>query len=501
MDSQSSPRLLRPLATSMRADGAPCVRLSPHKGMRNAAIIYEAIRNLPDTTAVRGDFDKHSHPQTYFPSYSRKLMAGSPSTRAIRARNIGADRKEFAGFLSSIVEEAYRSKNSDRAVVRACAELKAVATGDDEGRREFRVGDIREPLRVIASAYMTKNVRRQTSPHHTLARGVSVRQLKQIDRFTHMSPGTFGRLVRALSPGHNEKYDIGPDLPVTEMKLVLKAYQNSLTTRHMNFAEFLRKQGVSPYLHAFAVRWLKISIPTQSFERIMLNDQPWAAELDNLCRLIVREYRRSSRVCLSDGADAEGLGLVYRRGPDRVTSQPVSPIASAQSPAPALIASTRPISPVLPGLSPLSVSTPEDEKALGRVLSQVETLPKLDLDFDLHLDLDDPGFGPELGLGPDFGIGSDVGSPTQRSPDDSLSMASESDANYPEFADTSQDALADMLVKSLVASGVTIDSIPLPTRDSALLDLLGAESLTSESSFAERAEPDAGADRKGMPSS
>ena len=60
--STNSPRVLTPTAENFPHEGAAFVRLSPHKSLRNAAIIYDSIKNLDDKTIIRGDFDHKSRP-------------------------------------------------------------------------------------------------------------------------------------------------------------------------------------------------------------------------------------------------------------------------------------------------------------------------------------------------------------------------------------------------------------------------------------------------------
>ncbi len=478
MDVQSPPRLLKPVASSIRPDGAPYVRLSPHKGMRNASIIYEAIRNQPDSTAIRGDFDKNAYPLAYFPAHVRKVIGASPGARAIRARNIQADRKEFASFLLSIAEAGYRSGHSKREIVSACAHLRQTVFDKDDSGREFRVGEIRESLRVLAHAYERKNIPVQKSPSQLATRRTSKRQLQQFDGFTHMSVDTFRRLYAALPRGRDEKYDIRSDVAIVEMQRVLKAYQQSQATCNQSFTDFLRKHGASPYLHTFAIRWLRMSLPQPSAARAQLDDLPWAARLDEICKQIVREFRRNSRVRFSDGEEAEGFLLAYQRGTKQTTFQQQKLTSVAESfpelpplPLPANPTPFTPKSVASPGLSPLDISTPEDERQLRRVISQVEALPRFDIDQDIDSDLsvdlprplpiDDSTFTI-----PDFG-----------SSDHESGEVNEDEAN--------ERALAAILAKSLVASGVTIDTMALSAHDGGLPDLPDSESLISESLITE----------------
>lgn len=475
MDCQSPPRLIRPVTSTLRADGAPFVRLSPHKGMRNASIIYEAIRNLPDTTAIRGDFDKHAYPQVYFPVHSRKTMSGSPATRAIKAKNIASDRQEFASFLSSIVDTAFRSKNSGRDVVKACVVLRDAIFSAAQGTREFRVGDIREPLRVIARAYTQQNVCRLGSPPPAKAHAVSARQLKQVDGFTHMSADTYRRLVTAMRPGRSERYFIGPELPVVEMKLMLKAFQKAQAAGKENFPDFLRKYGVSADVHAFAVRWLRMSIPKQSAERKLFNDQPWAAELDNLSQLIIREFRRQAQVSAQAGQEADGPGLVYQRGRN-TTLPPASAPVDAGSRQAFASARVPPRDLASPGFSTRSThrdDTPEDERALRQVMSRIEALPPFDLDLDIGFDMD---HGLPSGL---VARSASAGAPA---PDT-------------DFADP-DDALADLLANTMLASGTTIDYAPTSERDDNSQDGVGFDAQANDHRFSQQSKSYADSDEE-----
>ena len=77
------PRVLTPVAEYFSHDGAAFVRLTPSKSLKNAAIIYESIKNLPDKTLVRGDFDRKTRPYIFFPKRTKKKigLGGSLDTQ------------------------------------------------------------------------------------------------------------------------------------------------------------------------------------------------------------------------------------------------------------------------------------------------------------------------------------------------------------------------------------------------------------------------------------
>ncbi len=297
MDAVPSARLLKPITETIRHDGAPFVRLSPSKGMKNASILYESIRKMPDGTLIRGDFDKKGQPLVYFPDRPpKKLEVKLP----ILAKNIDADRREMASFLSSIVEAGYTSAKAQTRLIKATIDLKLKINAVNEQGVDFTVGDIRKSLATIAMAHNLTNVRKLTSPHRLLGKQDSRIQGKRFREFTQIDRKTFGRLSDALRPDSGGKYDTTPELAVYEMKQLLRDYRKRRLTENLAFSDFLRGKGLTPSMHFFARRWLEISSGEQTDARIKLSTEPWAKEMDRICPLIVREFRRGARIVSSE---------------------------------------------------------------------------------------------------------------------------------------------------------------------------------------------------------
>lgn len=125
MDASLSARL--PMPVNMGADGAAYVPLSPGKGMKSASIIYESIRNLPDATPIRGDYDMHAHPRIYFPDRTPKALRRHADTHASKARKIEACRREFSTFLASIAIDAIQSQGAAPKLAQAGMELQLMS--------------------------------------------------------------------------------------------------------------------------------------------------------------------------------------------------------------------------------------------------------------------------------------------------------------------------------------------------------------------------------------
>lgn len=84
--STNSPRVLTPTAEYFPHDGAAFVRLTPSKSLKNAAIIYESIKNLPDKTLIRGDFDNKIRPYIFFPKRPKKQIGQKNHLRPVEAK-------------------------------------------------------------------------------------------------------------------------------------------------------------------------------------------------------------------------------------------------------------------------------------------------------------------------------------------------------------------------------------------------------------------------------
>jgi hypothetical protein len=324
MQVTSDARLLKPVTESIRHDGAPFVKLSPTKGMKNASIIYQAIRQMPDGTLIRGDFDKKSRPMVYFPDRPpKRIEVKSP----IKAKNIDDDRRELSSFLSSIVEAAYTAAKPHTKLIKAAMELKFKINDVSENGDDFTAGDIRKSLHTIAMAYTREKLEQITSPHRLLAKQDSGIQRKRFREFIQINRKMFGQLSDALRPDSGSKYDTTPELAVYEMKQLLRSYRTRRLTDTISFLEFLRVKGISSNIYFFAKRWQAISSPTKTENRIQLDTEPWAKEMDKICPIIEKLYRRSARII---GDESRGWctqeWLVYSNPtPENVPPLPKTP--------------------------------------------------------------------------------------------------------------------------------------------------------------------------------
>ncbi len=373
-------RILQPSACPIDHGGDPVVQLSPHKGLKNASILYQGIRDLPDAIQLRGGFDRKTRPCVYLhkrspkkigelsrsaisaatpvkSSRTRTLALTSPvsgartripaapaggfgkkaSERFIAANNKEAEKQEMAAFLASIVDTIYASEAPDPKLVRAAIELKICAHAVRESGGEFTVGALRKPLRVIARAYALERLGQTTSPHRLIpTQGEALRQ-KRLTAFAGIGRDTQGELNKLMRAPAMSPYDTTPEIAVYEMKAMVRAYVKQPLDRKLPFRAFLRTYAVGSHLKYFARRWQMISIRPQPLERQRLSTESWATELDRICPIILGEEKRQQRHAqIKPVTDSEGSGsgsLLYQR-PTLPSLPPLPPTVNGTPPAP-----------------------------------------------------------------------------------------------------------------------------------------------------------------------
>ena len=299
----NSPRVLTPTANYFPHEGAALAKLSPNRSLKNAAIIYESIKNLPDETSVRGDFDRKSRPFIFFPEAAKEKEIQNLTT--IASKNIEANRKEMHGFLSAIASDGACFKKSDIHLTKASLILRHNCTRTMNEHKDFVVGDIKESLKTLAKAYYADLLEKKTSPHRLMGKQVSRIQNKRLREFIKIPGNTALDICAALGKNYVSKYDTQPAIAFHVFKSTVKKFLNQDVTTSKSLANFLRQHAVEPDLQFFAKRWIAITLPTMTDERIQFSTEPWAKELDRICEIIVKSNRRSTQLKPIDTLDAE----------------------------------------------------------------------------------------------------------------------------------------------------------------------------------------------------
>ena len=333
MQATSDSRALKPVMERFREDGAPYVRLNAREGMKNAAIIYEAIKSVPGKALLRGDFDRSGNPLIYFSESRKKCIGKLSASSPIKARNIEADRRDMANFLSSIAGAVENIDPPDQKSLNAASLLRQKVRQILTTHRDIHISEVREPLREISCIY--KRIERQkiVLANRALYRQQSLIQAKRFVQFCSIRGGMFTRLSDALKPANASRYDINPSLAVFEMKRFLNNYRKEKQDRSLKFSDYLRFIAIPQDVNYFAQRWMAISHRHRVEQRKKFETESWAREMDSICPMIIKAFHRQARVNLSNAdRNASVRNLIYQR--DSIVDFPPLPKTPLSSPSP-----------------------------------------------------------------------------------------------------------------------------------------------------------------------
>lgn len=285
-----SPDRIRPVAHYARHDNAPFVRLSPHKGIKNAELIYEAIRYKKSKELIRGDFTKSSEPIVYFPNRPKKKI-GCLQGEATTADNIKADRKEFANFIQSIVSTAQRAGMLDKQGLKVLLDLNAVCAGKQTDDRDFTVGDIRDALGVLSKISIRQTAQKFAAAHISPLKLQSPKiSPNELQEFADMDLQSSSQLINQMLACDGKADMPQVILAVVEMKALVRKYLNTNSGRKISFPDLLRREGVSQQLQLFARRWSSMA-KVSDLDKVFA-DAPWVGKVDLICGLITKQARR-----------------------------------------------------------------------------------------------------------------------------------------------------------------------------------------------------------------
>lgn len=383
---------LQPVANHYYHDGAPCVPLSPTVGIRNATLLYTAMKGGSDKTIVRGDYNVLGKPFAYFTGKEKKFGA-----HKIETSNIRAERAEMANILSTIGAAAFKEFPNNFKVYRAALNLKLLANSVPISR-DFKIGDLREPLGVIANAHSAAVKadahEKKVAKHRTTEpRSPAIRdqRLHQFIKFLSQDSDAVDLILRCLdcelSCG-----DIAGRAALLSVKRLIKNYLDlpsnkkiayqSLRVRQeahslnspgkKSLSAYIKKNADDPDLQLFARLWSKMNEDSSAREFIGVHS--WAAELTLISDLIL------GKTTNSDG----GMPVSARKTPSsRLVYQKIavgSPELSEEGDSSLVMSS-----PIRPEPQSLKferiVGTPEDESALAEVLSQNSERELLNLPY------------------------------------------------------------------------------------------------------------------------
>jgi hypothetical protein len=381
---------LKPIANHYYHDGAACVPLSPTVGIRNATILHKAMKEGSEKTIVRGDYNAFGKPFAYFTGKEKKFGA-----HKIETSNIRAERAEMANILSSIGAAAFKEFPNNFEVYRAALNLKLVANSVPISR-DFKIGDLRKPLAVIAEAHSAAmNAKANLSPfiaevhekkvakhRNTEPRSPELRdqRLHQFIKFLREDSDAFDLIIdhlgchkscgeeagltalRSMRRLIKNYLDLPSNKKIAYQSLSMRQEENTLNSSgKKSLTTFIKKNADDPDLQLFASLWMKMN--KKSGKRGVMGIYSWANELTLISNLILGNTNDVDGGIPFSARKTSSSRLIFQRNfvgapqwsqksdSSLVMSSPIRPEPQSQK-------------------FERIVGTPEDESALAEVLSQ-----------------------------------------------------------------------------------------------------------------------------------
>lgn len=339
-----SPERIKPVSSYVRHDNAPYVKISPHKTIRNAAVIYNAIKDKEPSEVIRGDFNTSSDPIIYFPKKEKRKWGCVSSSSGMTDGRVQGDREELVNFLRTITHIAQKSALLKSGELTVLAQLNELCVKNSNGEHDFTVGDIREALGVLAKTCAPQSVKKLTSPNvekdtfsgveKSASSGVSPQKLnhlrfdrKALQDFIGMDQESSGKLITQLPTNDGTIGLQEAMLAVVEIKRLVNKYLGQKPGRIVPFVDLLCKESISKSLHAFAKRWVSIEKTADATK--IFSDEPWVAEIDKICSLVVKQSRRSFTI--SGSVNFIDLQRGFKESSRKSSAMP--PLPSTPSPA------------------------------------------------------------------------------------------------------------------------------------------------------------------------
>lgn len=272
---QTPARTLRPVAQHFDKHGAPVVPLSPTRGMRNASIIYEKIKDLPDQTVIRADYDRQGKPFLYFP---RAKKMSHHARDLLDTANAQADRQEALNIMLVIAQEV-QAKSDVSQETRLAALRFGLKVRQRSIIGDIRVADVREALVVIHGVQQGSEAGRSGRQ-----RGAQLRA--QLANFIGMPAHLKAILTSVLETGRTSGY-VGASAAVDAMfRLVQEFLSEHPRGDARAFLSHVGHYPLSAELIRFAWQWRKFAAEKNTTAGFLFRQMPWAKQIAFAARVI-----------------------------------------------------------------------------------------------------------------------------------------------------------------------------------------------------------------------
>ncbi len=283
--SETGTRALRPVARHFDKDGAPVVPLSPTRGLRNANTIYEKIKDLPEHTVIRADYDRGGKPFLYFPRTKKHSI--QPSRDLLGAANEQADRQEALNIMLAIAQDV-----QDTNGVSQEARLAALRFGLQVRQRnlfgDLRVGDVRDALAKITGTARPVEAETDMRPRDKVLHA-------QLHNFTGMPVHLKQILAVALETGRTAGSPVSTGTLDAMFTLVQTFLDEQPRGGARAFLSHVGRYPLSADLIRFAWQWRKLAVSRHTTAGFLFRQMPWTKHIDFAARVIKFIAQRHDR--------------------------------------------------------------------------------------------------------------------------------------------------------------------------------------------------------------
>lgn len=293
--------LIQSVGDHVYHQGASYKSLSPTKGTRNAEIIYQAIKNMPDNTVVRADFNAFGKPYIFFPKREKKTNKETIST--INSR---AERNELSNILHTIATSSAQQYPRSSTVHGSVLSLNLLARSIPIAR-DFVAGDLKKDLGLLAETHR-KSLRAGAHAQVVAKHGTTgTRSTKILDQrlrqFREADSKVLGKLATLLSSESNTDSESSGLIAALAMRRLVREYLKQPAEEKKSLAALIKSRTTDSDLLLFAKLWTEEMKGGDS----LLCDHSWAHEMDGIARLILGQSAAGY-----DG-DSPSLKSVYMR--------------------------------------------------------------------------------------------------------------------------------------------------------------------------------------------
>ena len=274
--------LIQSVGDHVYHQGASYAPLSPTKGTRNAEIIYQAIKNMPDNAVVRADFNAFGKPYIFFPKREKKT-----NKETIGTINSRAERNELSNILHTIATSSAQQHPRSSTVHGSVLSLNLL-TRSIPIARDFVAGDLKKDLGLLAETHrksLRTGVHAQVVAKHGTTGTRSTKILDQrLRQFRDADSKVLGKLATLLGSESTTDSESSGLIAALAMRRLVREYLKQPEDGKKSLAALIKARTSDSDLLLFARLW---TLEMDGRERRLLFDHSWAHEMDGISRLIL----------------------------------------------------------------------------------------------------------------------------------------------------------------------------------------------------------------------